>query len=57
MAISDENTRYPLTINKKLKELLEEISREENRTLNNLIITILTQYIKTEKGRLINSFP
>lgn len=44
MTISDDNTRYPLTINKKLKGELEKIAKKEKRSLNNLIIYVLEKY-------------
>lgn len=52
MTISDKNTRIPLTIDKILKVDLEEIAEKDNRSLNNLIITVLKEYrdkIKREK--------
>lgn len=42
--LSDENARYSLTIPKKLKADLEVLAKEDNRSLNNLIITILEKY-------------
>lgn len=44
--ISDKKTRYSLTIEKDLKLKLEEKAKGENRTLNNLIITILKDHFK-----------
>lgn len=44
MTISDKNTRIPLTINKILKSDLEKIAEKENRSLNNLIVTVLKNY-------------
>lgn len=50
MSISKENTRTQLTINKDLKKQLEQLASKKNRSFNNLIITILCDYIKsTEK--------
>lgn len=45
MSISKENTRTILTISKELKSKLEIVAKEENRSFNNLIITILKNYI------------
>lgn len=45
MSISDEKTRYLLTIEKVDKEQLETIAKQENRSLNNLIETILKNYL------------
>lgn len=44
--ISDEKTRYALTILKTDKSELEKIAKEQNRSLNNLIETILKDYLK-----------
>ena len=41
MTISNKNTRTTITIPKELKEKLENIAKEQNRSFNNLIITIL----------------
>ena len=46
MTISKKNTRTNITINKELKLKLEEMAKKENRTLNNLIITILQKGVK-----------
>lgn len=51
MTISDDNTRYPLTINKILKADLEKIAENENRSLNNLIVTVLKEY-RDKKGNV-----
>ena len=45
MSVSKENTRTILTISKELKSKLEIVAKEENRSFNNLIITILKNYI------------
>lgn len=41
MPVSDKNTRVLVTMPKELKEKLEARAKEENRSLNNLILTIL----------------
>lgn len=46
MTVSDDNTRYLLTINKVFKLQLEKIANKNNRSLNNLIITILKNYVQ-----------
>lgn len=43
--ISDKNTRTTITISKELKKQLEEIAKEENRSLNNLMVTVLKNYV------------
>lgn len=39
--ISELNTRTLITIPKELKKQLEDIAKEQNRSFNNLVITIL----------------
>lgn len=46
MTISKDKTRTNITISKELKKNLESISKEQNRSFNNLVITILENYIK-----------
>lgn len=46
--ISDKNTRTILTIPKDLKEQLTKLAKEDNRSFNNLVITILTNYINNK---------
>ena len=41
MPISDKNTRTLITLPKVLKEKLEEEAKEENRSFNNYVLTIL----------------
>ena len=45
MSISKDNVRTVLTISKELKSKLEVIAKQENRSLNNLIITILKNFV------------
>lgn len=45
MSISKENIRTNLTISKELKSELEKIAKQENRSFNNLVITILKDYV------------
>lgn len=47
--IAETNTRTLLTISKDLKKKLEKIAEEQNRSLNNLIITILKEYVDAQK--------
>lgn len=44
MSISNKNTRTIITISKELKSSLESIAKDENRSFNNLVITILKEY-------------
>ena len=48
--IADTNTRTQLSISKEMKEILTEIAKDENRSFNNLVITILQEYLK-ERGQ------
>lgn len=43
--ISDKNTRTLITIPKELKQNLKIVAKEQNRSFNNLVITILKNYI------------
>lgn len=43
-SISDKNTRTLITIEKELKIELEKIAKKQNRSFNNLVITILKEY-------------
>lgn len=43
--ISETKTRYALTLEKIVKEQLEKEAKEQNRSLNNLIETILKDYL------------
>jgi hypothetical protein len=45
MTISKNKTRTIITIEKSVKEELTRIAKEENRSLNNLIETILKEYL------------
>ena len=45
MTISKDNTRTQLTIPKELKKQLENIAKEQNRSFNNLVITILKNFV------------
>ena len=47
--ISDKNTRPLITIPKELKTKLEEIAKNQNRSFNNLVITILKDYTSSPK--------
>jgi len=50
MSINSElNTRINLTIPKELKIKLEVLAKKKNRSTTNLIITILKDYIDTQK--------
>lgn len=45
--ISDLNTRTNITIPKDLKKELEVIAKEQNRSFNNLVITVLKDFVSS----------
>lgn len=45
MSIAENKTRTLITLEKELKKQLEEKAKQQNRSLNNLIETILKDYI------------
>ena len=45
MAIGEDKTRTDITIPKELMARLEEIAKQENRSFNNLIITVLQKFV------------
>lgn len=47
--IGEDKTRIILTVPKDLKEILTEIAKDENRSLTNLIVTILKDYVKSRR--------
>lgn len=47
--ISDLNTRTNITIPKTLKKELEDIAKQENRSFNNLVITILKEFVSSTR--------
>lgn len=47
--IIEDKTRVIVTLPKELKETLSEIAKEENRSLTNLIVTILKDYVKSRR--------
>ena len=42
--IAEDKTRIMLTIKKDLKADLTELAKKQNRSLNNLIVTVLQDY-------------
>lgn len=49
MAVSKDKVRANLVINIELKKELEEIAKEEQRSFNNLVNKILSEYVKDLK--------
>lgn len=52
MAISNNNTRTLITISKDLKNKLEKIAENENRTFSNLVATILKKYVEENSKQI-----
>lgn len=50
MTIHKSNTQMSLIISKDLKQELKQIADAENRSLNNLINTVLIDYLKNKKA-------
>lgn len=48
MVASKEKTRYLLTLDIEDKSILENMAKEQNRSMNNLITTVLKKHIKEE---------
>ena len=48
MTISSSNVRTGIIMPKVLKKKLEELAQEQNRSLNNLMVTILENSIKKQ---------
>lgn len=46
MPISQDKTRIIVSIEKEDKKKLEEQAKKENRSLNNLIVTVLRDYLE-----------
>lgn len=46
MSISEKNTRTLITLPKELKEQLEAIAKNDNRSFNNLVAKILSDFVK-----------
>lgn len=48
--IAETNTRTNITIPKDMKDELTLIAKSENRSFNNLVITVLKEYL-SKKGQ------
>lgn len=51
MSISKDKVRANLIINKELKKRLEELAVRDNRSFNNLVITILENHLGSTKKK------
>lgn len=49
MPISSENTRTLITLSKELKAKLEDKAKNERRSFNNLVVSILSNYIENSE--------
>lgn len=45
MSVSKDNVRTNITFPRELKVQLEKIAKDQNRSLNNLVITILKEFV------------
>lgn len=51
VAISKDKVRMNITIARDLKQELESVAKESNRSLNNLIITVMQKYLEETKSK------
>lgn len=52
MTVGKDKVRTLISINKELKNQLQELAEKDNRSFNNMVITILKEYVKeNEKGK------
>ena len=51
--ISENNTRIIITIPKETKSKIEKIASCENRSLSNLVVTIINKYIEDYNQKLL----
>lgn len=47
MAVSKDKTGVLVNMDKELKEKLTKLAKEQNRSLSNLIVTVLKSYVDT----------
>jgi predicted DNA-binding ribbon-helix-helix protein len=50
MSISDKNTRTLITLPKELKKQLESIAKNDSRSLNNLVVKILSDFARNAQN-------
>ena len=52
MADSEKKIRTNIILDKELKAKVEAIAKEQNRSFNNFVVTVLQEYVKRlEEGR------
>lgn len=49
MAVGEDKVRTNITFPKELKSELEELAKQDGRSLNNLVIKVLTDYVEGAK--------
>ena len=49
--IGKDKVRTLISINKELKNQLQELAEKDNRSFNNMIITILKEYVKENEKK------
>ena len=49
MAIGEDKVRTNITFSKDLKAKLEKLAKQDGRSLNNLVIKVLTDYVEGAK--------
>lgn len=49
MSVSKDNIRILVTVSRELKSELEAIAKQENRSVSNLIATIIKDFVKERK--------
>lgn len=54
-SISDDNTRFLLTMSKDLKDKAEFVAKCEGRSLSNLIVYIISPYIESKYEKYSSS--
>ena len=51
MTISKDKVRANLVIEKELKKQIEVIAKSQNRSFNNLVITVLKEYLESKREK------
>lgn len=49
MAVGEDKIRILITVPKEMKKELEVLAEKETRTVSNLIVSVLKEYINTNK--------
>ena len=49
--VGEDKVRVLITITKDMKLQLEELAEKENRTVSNLVVTVLKDYIKSTSDK------